>query len=138
VYPDSRLLVLADNKMQVEVERTWFETCDYVSMWVNQMSSTQRTEWMRRMAGGTDPVTAFYESVQTRLKHGDDEAALRETTDLWAAHFGDDPAQAWSAYEQKRDHLRDILLRRPMLIEMFQAFAVRKDNENDGSATTKD
>lgn len=136
VHPGSSLLVLADNKMQVEISYNWFEAYDRVARLVGQISSAQRSEWMRRIAEGTDPATAFYESAQTRLKHGDDGRALNMTTTFWSAGFGADPAQTWSAYEKEREQMREIFSRYPMLTEMFQAFTKKKEDENGSSDTT--
>jgi hypothetical protein len=100
------------------------------------MSFAQRKEWMRRITEGADPVTAFYESTQTRLKHSDDGIAFNTAAAFWVAQFGDDPSQAWSAYEQKHDDLREIFSRYPMMAEMFPTLTERKESKDDRSNTS--
>jgi hypothetical protein len=136
VHPNGRLLALADNKMQVEISRDWFAAYDTVAQLVSQMPRSQRDEWLRRIAEGGDPATAFYESMRTRLKHSDDGHALNMTEGFWSERFGSDPAQAWCDYEQKREELGEIFSRYPMLTEMFYSLTEREESENDPSDKT--
>lgn len=160
IHPDSRLSVLADNKLQIELNRDWFEAYDRTAEFVSQIVALQRSErgrrisnrekfkrimdderaqpgeWMSTLVGGDDPATAFYESALTRMTRGDDTRAFNITADFWKTQFGQDPTQAWSAYEQKRDDLRDIFARYPMLTKMFSALTERKEKEDDNNNTT--
>jgi len=136
VHPDSRFFVLADNAMQIEISHDWFEAYDRVATLVNQMSFGQRQEWMKRVTEGTDLATAFYESTQTRLKQRDDDRAFNTTAAFWTTQFGNDPAQAWTAYEQILGDLREIFSRYPMMTEMFPTTTERKESKDDrGNAT---
>lgn len=130
VHSAGRVLVLADNAMQIEISRSWFEACDRVAQLTQRMSYSQRAEWMRRMAEGADPITAYYEATLTRLKQSNPGTALNWTAAFWTEQYGPDPAKAWSAYEREREELSNLFSRYPMLATMFPLMVERKEAED--------
>ena len=142
IHPDSRLFILADSKLQIELNRDWFDAYDRLAAFTAGMSSDQRKEWLRRVTGGSDIMTAYFESTQTNLlsKRGSaptaEQTAFSFTGSFWTKQFGDDPNQAWIKYAQLSTEIRSILDRYPMLPQLFSAMTERKGIEDDNRDTT--
>jgi|GEM_PF-1631750 len=143
IDPESRLFVLADNKLQIEINRDWFDACDRIATFTSGMSPSQRDEWLRRVAGGSDIVTSYFESLQTSLLRKRstaqvaDRTALSMTDNVWIKLFGNDPNQRWVAYEQVSKEIQAILDRYPMLLQLFSAMTEPKEREDDSRDTTR-
>jgi len=142
IHPDSRLFVLADSKLQIEINRDWFAAYDQLASLTQGMSVSQRDEWLRRIAGGNDIVTAYFESAQTHLlKRRDtapnaDRIALSATGDFVTKFCGDDLSIGWAEYERKTNEIRAILDRYPMLPQLFSAMTERKETKDDHGNTS--
>ncbi len=142
IRPDSRLFVLADNKLQIELNRDWFEAHDRLEAFTEGMSAGQRDEWLRRVAGGSDVMTAYFESAKTSLRSKRKTAKTAEQTALtfadsfWTNRFGGDPSQGWAAYEDKLKDVREVLSRYPALPQLFSALTERKEKEDDNNNTS--
>lgn len=143
IDPESRLFVLADSKLQIEINRDWFDACDRLATFTSGMSASQRNEWMRRVASGNDIVTSYFESLQTSLLRNRstapaaDRTALSMTDDVWVKLFGDDPNQRWVAYEQMSKEIQAILERYPMLLQLFSVMTQPKEREDDSRDTIR-
>lgn len=139
IHPDSRLSMLADNKLQIELNRDWFKAYDRLAAFTAGMSAGQRKEWLKRVAGGSDVVTAYYESAETSLRSKRKTAKTAEQMafafagSFWITRFGDDPSQGWAAYEDELKNIREILGRYPMFPQLFSALTERKEKEDDNS-----
>ena len=131
IHPNSRISLLADNKIQIELNRDWFEAYNYLAAFTTGMSAGQRDEWMRRVAGGSDIMTSYYESAETILRSKRktaktaEQTALTFTDSFGTNQFGNDPSQAWATYESKLKDIREILNRYPMLPQLFSAMTER-------------
>jgi hypothetical protein len=141
IHPDSRLFVLADSKLQIEINRDWFAAYDQLASLTQDMSVSQRDEWLRRIAGGSDIVTAYFESAQTYLlkRHNTapnaDRIALSATNDFVTKFCGDDMSIGWAEYEHKTNEIRGILERYPILPQLFSAMTERKETKDDNGNT---
>ncbi len=137
IHPDSRLFVLADGKLQIELNRDWFNASDRLAAFTASMSYPQRKEWLRRVAGGSDIMTAYFESTQTYLLSKRStaptaqEKAFSFTGSFWTKQFGDNTEQGWIHYEQKSKEIQNILDHYPMLPWLFSAMIERKEIEDD-------
>jgi hypothetical protein len=142
IHPNSRLFVLADSKLQIEINRDWFEAYEQLAALTHGMSASQRDEWLRRIAEGSDIVTAYFESAQTYFlkRHNTalvaDRIALSSTNDFVAKFCGDDLSVGWAKYEGKSNEIREILERYPMLPLLFSAMTEQKETKDDNRSTS--
>lgn len=135
VDPHSRLFVLADSKLQIDINRDWFNACDRLAAITAGLSTSQRKEWMRRVSSGSDIMTAYFESLQTTLlKRRDateaDRVALLMVDNVWGDLFGAGADKGWLAYQQTTDEIQAILERYPMLSELISAMIPKKENDD--------
>jgi hypothetical protein len=117
VDPGSKFTLLVDNRLQVEVNRQFFEDRKRLQKLLEGISDLDhRRDWLLSVLQGADPVTAA-------------EEAFSDSGLLWAAEhrFWDiqlqlpdsSLAEQWQRYEQVRDEVRRIVATYPMLIEFF-------------------
>jgi len=115
VDPGSKFTLLVDNRLQMEVNRQFFEDRKRLQELLEGISDLDhRRDWLLSVLQGADPVTAA-------------EEAFSDSGLLWAAEHrfwdiqlsGSSLAEQWQRYEQVRDEVRRIVATYPMLIEFF-------------------
>jgi len=115
VNPDSKFNVLVDNRLQLEVNREFFEDRKRVNELLKGIKGQGRQcNWLLAVLQGEDPVTATAEAFYDRSPFWQAERMFWDTQ-LSAMS----PAEQWQQYEEVRDEIRRIVAKYPMLIEFF-------------------
>jgi len=115
VDPGSKFTLLVDNRLQMEVNRQFFEDRKKLRELLRDIKDQERQRyWLLSILQGADPVTATDEAFSDSASLG---AAERQFWDTQLS--GLSLAKQWQQYEKIRDEVRRIAATYPMLIEFF-------------------
>jgi len=115
VDPGSKFTLLVDNRLQMEVNRQFFEDRKKLRELLRDIKDQERQRyWLLSVLQGADPVTATDEAFSDSASLG---AAERQFWDTQLS--GLSLAKQWQQYEKIRDEVRRIAATYPMLIEFF-------------------
>ncbi len=116
VAPNSKFTLLVDNKLQLEVNREFFEDRKRVNKLLESIKGEeQRRNWLLAVLQGADPVTATAESF-----YDAENPLWNAERSFWDAQFGTAGfANQWKEYEEVRKEVQSIASKYPLLIEFF-------------------